>query len=157
YLDLDQFARYFAVLAWIANSDSILGIGQNYYVYLHPQTRKLLFSAWDQDFSFGRGSPGWNIYYPWQGSNVFLGRVYNVPAFHNAYLARMNEFSRTIFKPERFAAAIKLIAPVIRPAIQEEGTQWLAPFDRIVAGEAGIMPYVRARAVFVESALAQPQ
>jgi len=157
YLDLDQFARYFAVLAWIANSDSILGIGQNYYVYLHPKTQKLIFSAWDQDFSFGRGSPGWNIYYPWQGSNAFLGRVYGVESFRTAYLSRMNEFSRTIFKPERFEAQIQVIAPVIRPAIQEEGAQWLPPFDRIASGEAGILPYVRARAAFVESALTRPQ
>jgi len=157
YLDLDQFARYFAVLAWIANSDSILGIGQNYYVYLHPTTHKFVFSAWDQDFSFGRGSPGWNIYYPWQGSNVFLGRVYSVEAFRRAYLTHMSEFSRTIFRPERFEATIKKIAPVIRPAIQEEGTQWLPPFDRIAAGEAGILPYVRSRAAFVENALAHPQ
>jgi hypothetical protein len=157
YLDLDQFARYFAVLVWIANSDSILGIGQNYYVYLHPKTQKLIFSAWDQDFSFGRGSPGWSISYPWQGSNTFLGRVYGVEAFRSAYLSRMSEFSKTIFKPERFEAQIREIAPVIRPAIQEEGVQWLPPFDRIVSGEAGILPYVRARAAFVESALTRPQ
>jgi hypothetical protein len=37
YVDLDSFAKYFAVLVWIANVDS-LQIGQNYYVYLHPTT-----------------------------------------------------------------------------------------------------------------------
>ena len=154
YLDLDQFARYFAVLAWIANSDSILGIGQNYYVYMHPKTRKFIFSAWDQDFSFGRGTPAATIHYPWQGINVFLGRVYAVEAFRAAYLARMNEFSKTLFRPERFERQIREIAPVIRPAVEEEGRQWLAPFDAIAAGTNGIVPFVRSRAAFVERELA---
>ena len=157
YLDLDQFARYFAVLSWIANSDSLLGIGQNYYVYMHPKTRKLIFSAWDQDFSFGRGTPSWTIHYPWQGSNVFLGRVYAVDAFRNAYLARMAEFSKTIFRPERFEQQIREIAPVLRPAIEEEGRQWLTPFEAIAAGTNGILPYVRSRAAFVERELASPR
>ena len=36
YVDLDDFARYFAVLVWLANHDSLLQNGQNFYTYLHP-------------------------------------------------------------------------------------------------------------------------
>ena len=53
YVDLDDFARYFAVLVWLANHDSLLQNGQNFYTYLHPQTNRMHFIAWDQDFSFG--------------------------------------------------------------------------------------------------------
>jgi len=84
YVDIDAFARYFAVLVWIANADSLLQIGQNYYVFLHPKTNKLTFIAWDQDGSFGNfrnQAADWTIYYPWNGNNTFLGRIYNVEAF----------------------------------------------------------------------------
>ena len=161
YVDLDQFARYFAVLVWIANADSLLQIGQNYYVYLHPTTNKLMFSAWDQDGSFGNfrgsGSTSWTIHYPWTGDNIFLARIYGVEAFRAAYLARMAEFSKTLFLPSRFVEQIARIAPVLRPAITEEGTQWLPGFDGVASGQAGILPFVRARATFVQAALAQPQ
>ena len=53
YVDLDDFARYFAVLVWLANNDSLLQNGQNFYTYLHPDTNRMHFIAWDQDFSFG--------------------------------------------------------------------------------------------------------
>ena len=53
FVDIEAFARYMAVVAWLSNPDSILERGQNYYVYLHPQTRKLYFMPWDQDHSFG--------------------------------------------------------------------------------------------------------
>jgi spore coat protein H len=156
YLDVDQFGRYLATLVWIANPDSLLSIGQNYYVYMHPASRKFMFVAWDQDWSLGpRSSTSWAVFYPWNGVNPFLGRVYDVPAFREAYLARMKEFSNTIFKPERFAGQIAQIAPAIRPAIEEEGTQWLRDFDTIASGQSGIMPFVRARAAFVNGELAK--
>lgn len=64
YVDLDSFARYFAVLAWLANHDSLLQNGQNFYTYLHPDTGRMHFIAWDQDFSFGnsRNNGTWSIH-----------------------------------------------------------------------------------------------
>jgi len=65
YVDLDDFARYFAVLVWLANHDSLLQNGQNFYTYLHPETNRMHFIAWDQDFSFGNGrnnSTAWSIF-----------------------------------------------------------------------------------------------
>jgi spore coat protein H len=158
FLDIDQFARYFAVLVWIANSDSLLQIGQNYYTYVTPRTPRLIFSAWDQDGSFGNfrnSATTWTLDHPWSGANPFLTRVYGVDRFRQAYMDYLAEFTDTIFRPERFAQQIAAIAPVIRPAIAEEGTQWLTGFDQVVSGQAGIMPFARARYDFVRGALAQ--
>ncbi|MEO8482289.1 MAG: CotH kinase family protein [Acidobacteriota bacterium] len=158
YLDLEAFARYFAVLAWLANADSLLQLGQNYYVYLHPTTHKFTFIAWDQDGSFGnfRGNAtSWPIESPWANTNLFLSRVYNVEAFRTQYLDRMREFSRTLFLPARFAAQVADIVPVIRPAVVEEGTQWVPSFDQMANGSSGILPFARARAQFVTTALPQ--
>lgn len=157
YFDIDEFARYFAVLVWIGNSDSLLGMGQNYYVVEHPKTHKFMFVPWDQDFSFGnRGGSGtaqtWTIYYPWMGQNAFLGRMYALESFRTSYLDRMREFTKTVFRAERFAEQTALIGPAIRPAVQQEGAQWVAFMDQVTAGQAGIVPFARARN---ESVIAQ--
>ena len=155
YVDLDDFARYFAVLVWIANHDSLLQNGQNFYTYLHPETNRMHFIAWDQDFSFGnvRNNGNLSIYYPWSGNNRFLSRLYNVQAFRSKYLARMAEFSERLFLPERFAEQVSEIAAAIRPSVAREGEEWLPGFDSIAAGRSGIVSYVASRAAFVKREL----
>lgn len=144
YLDLDQFARYMAVTTWLATMDSILGPGQNYYLYLHPKTRKFQFIPWDLDHSFGQfplmGSQeqreNLSINKPWNGENRFLDRVYKVEAFKKIYLARMEEFSKTIFQPERFHRQVDEVAFAIAPAIKEESESRFERFSTVVKGES---------------------
>jgi spore coat protein H len=157
YVDLDDFARYSAVLVWLANHDSLLQNGQNFYTYLHPETNRMHFIAWDQDFSFGntRNNGSWSIYSPWSGR--FLTRLYNVEAFRSKYLARMTEFSERLFVADRFMQQVSEIGPAIRPSVAIEGVQWLAGLDSVVAGRSGIVPYVTSRAAFVEAELARGQ
>jgi hypothetical protein len=155
YVDLDDFARYFAVLAWLANNDSLLQNGQNFYTYLNPRTNRMHFIAWDQDFAFGnvRYNGNWSIYYPWSGNNRFLSRVYGVEAFRSKYLARMTEFSERLFVADRFQQQVTEIGPAIRPSVELEGKEWLPTFDLIVSGRSGIVPYVSSRAAFVKAEL----
>ena len=157
YVDLDDFARYFAVLVWLANHDSLLQNGQNFYTYLHPDTNRMHFIAWDQDFSFGnvRNNGTLSIYSPWSGNNRFLSRLYSVEAFRSKYLARMTEFSDRLFVPERFMQQVGEIGPAIRPSIELEGAEWLAGFDQVASGRSGIVPYVTSRAAFVKAELAK--
>lgn len=144
YLDLDEFSRFMAVTVWLSTLDSILGPGQNYYVHLHPKTNKLQFIPWDLDHSFGQfflaGSPTQreklSIDKPWQGENKFLARVFKNEEFKKLYRARMEEFSKTIFRPERFTEQVDAVAAAIRPAVGEESEARLARFDTVVAGEA---------------------
>ena len=99
---------------------------------------------WDLDHSFGQfekvGSQeqreNLSIHKPWQGEAVFLNRVFKVEQFKRLYLARMKEFSETIFNPERIHRQVDEIAAAIRPAVQEESEEKLARFDKVVAGEA---------------------
>jgi len=144
FLDLDEFARFMAVTVWLSNMDSILSMGQNFYVYLHPKTQQFQFLPWDFDHSFGQfpiaGSADelehLSILRPWSGQVLLLERVFKVERFKRLYLARMNEFSETIFNPQRIQRQVDELAPVLRPAVKEESAQLLARFDRMVAGEA---------------------
>lgn len=174
FLDLEETARYLAVVVFLSDLDGLLGPGQNYYLYLDPRTQKFSFIAWDQDHSFGqffRGSQSareqLSIHHPWSESSRFLERLFRVDAFKKAYLARLTEFSTTLFKPERFHRQVDELAAVIRPAIKEESDQRVLRFDRAVAGEvppgdAGmfrganipIKPFVKARSQSVIDQLA---
>ena len=51
YLDVDEFLRFVAVHALIANTDSYISGGHNYYLYLDPKDDKFRFIPWDQDLS----------------------------------------------------------------------------------------------------------
>jgi spore coat protein CotH len=143
FVDLEELARFMAVMVWLSDMDGILGPGQNLYVYLHPKSQLLEFIPWDQDHSFGqfpmRGTQeqreNLSILKPWDGENRFLERVFKVEAFKKLYLTRLAEFSETIFRPERFARQVDEVTSVIRPAVQEEDTAKLGRFDKVVAGE----------------------
>ncbi len=153
YIDLQEFARYMAVMVWLSDLDGLLGPGQNFYMYLHPKTGLFQFIAWDQDHSFGqfgmRGTQeqreNLSINKPWDGQNRFLERVFKVTAFKELYLARLKEFSETLFNPGRFARQVDLVAAAIRPAVKEESEFKLARFDSAVAGETLAGGYDRFR------------
>lgn len=42
YLDVDEFLNFLAVNAALANLDSFLAMGQNYYLYLNPKTDRIV-------------------------------------------------------------------------------------------------------------------
>lgn len=144
FLDLDAFARFMAVTTWLSTLDSILGMGQNFLVYLHPETSKFHFIPWDLDHSFGQfhlmssqeKREQLSIHEPWHSEIRFLQRVFKTQAFKKIYLARMEEFSKTVFEPQRFHRQVDEIASAIRGAVQEESNVKLDRFDKSVAGES---------------------
>ncbi len=139
FIDIDAFAKYMAVVAWLANPDSLLDAGQNYYVHFNPTTKKYAFLPWDQDHSFGQFIP-WrsaesqqqlDIMHPW--SNRFQGapfaaqvdyelmtRMYKLEAFKRSYLAAMAALTRNLTQPARIAKQVDELIPVLAPIVAEE-------------------------------------
>jgi spore coat protein H len=140
YVDLDNASRYMAVTVWVCTLDSILGLGQNYYVYLHPKTGKLNFIPWDLDHSFGQfpfigtqeQREKMSIHRPWRGELKVLERLFKHEPFKKLYLERLAEFNGTIFKPERFDKQVDAIAAVIHDSVKEESDVRFATFERMV-------------------------
>jgi spore coat protein CotH len=175
FIDLEEFARYMAVKVWLSNYDSILDDGQNYYLYLDAKGQKLSFVPWDLDRAFGQfgiasgDMQRVDILHPWQGSHRFLERMFKLEAFRKLYLAHMEAFSKTIFRPERFAPRVDEIAAAIRPAIVEESAVLLGRFDAAATGktmpdtlnrnfgmvDVPIKTFVRGRAASVLEQLAR--
>jgi spore coat protein H len=142
YIDIDNFARYMAITAWLTDLDGVLGPGQNYYIYLHPKTQKFVFVPWDQDQPFGQFPRGTqeerenlSIHKPWTGQNRFLERVYQSQAFKAAYLARLREFNKSIFQAERISQQVDELASVIGGPIQEESKGRYAEFEKAAKGQ----------------------
>lgn len=143
YIDLENFARYLAVTAWLTDLDGLLGPGQNFYLYLHPKTQKFSFIPWDQDQVFGqfpRGSQEQretlSIHKPWTGNNNrFLEKMFKVEAFKTKYLAALKELNQSVFRPDRFSPQVDALAAVLRAPIAEESESRLAGFNKAAAGE----------------------
>ena len=142
FIDLPEFARFMAVMVYLLDLDGILGPGQNLFLHLHPKNQQFQFIPWDQDHSWGQFNRAsqderdkLSIQHPWQGENPFLERMFKVEAFKKLYLARLDEFSKTIFDPARIAQQVDQIAAIIPPAVQEESEAKLDRFDKLVAGE----------------------
>ena len=142
FIDLPELARFMAVMVYLSDLDGILGPGQNLYLHLHPKNQQFQFIPWDQDHSWGQFNRAsqeqrdkLSIQHPWQGENRFLERMFEVEAFKKLYLARLDEFAKTIFEPDRIAQQVDQVAAAIRPALQEESESKLARFDKLVAGE----------------------
>ena len=138
YVDIEEFASFLSTTVWLSNSDSILSMGQNFYVYLHPETNKFLFLPWDLDLSFGRfggSNAELSINKPWQGQNKFLERVFKVDAFKKSYLDLLAKNSKSIFAPERIIQQVEATAAILRPAIKDESETKLTRFDKAIAGE----------------------
>ena len=138
FLDIDEFSRFMAVTVWLSSTDSILLLGQNFVVYLHPKTDKFQFVPWDLDRAFGNfftPSPEQlSIRKAWTEENRFLSRVMAVPAVKEAYLARIREFQDTLFQPARFGKLVDEVAQRIRPVVKDEDPKKLKAFDQAVAG-----------------------
>ena len=83
FIDLDEFARFLAVTVWIADLDSLLTSGQNFYAYLNPATNQLQFFPWDKDHTFGsfgganaKDREEHSIQVPWEGKKRWLERIF---------------------------------------------------------------------------------
>lgn len=143
FVDFDEISRFLAVTVWISTLDSILGMGQNFVVHLHPKTKKLQLMPWDLDHAFGqfgmRGSQEereqLSIREAWNPEVRFLYRLMKIPAFEQAYLDRLREFQGSLFKPERLSRQVDELAAVIRESVKLDGEEKLARFDRVVSGE----------------------
>jgi len=143
YIDLENFARYLAVTAWLTDLDGLLGPGQNFYLHLHPKTQKFSFIPWDQDQVFGqfpRGSQEQretlSIHKPWTGNNNrFLEKMFKVEAFKTKYLSALKELNASVLRPDRFSSQVDALAAVLRAPIAEESESRLAGFNKAAAGE----------------------
>ena len=111
FLDVDEFLRFIAVNAFIVNTDSYIGGGHNYYVYLDPKVDKVRFIPWDLDLSMGgrNGINGFDLLKPYSNEQALIYWLLDDPAVMARYRDILKELSTTAFSP---AAITKLVDSV---------------------------------------------
>src|SRR5204862_1195638 len=109
YLDVDEFLRFLAVTALLANTDSFFTGGHNAYIYLDPGANKFAFIPWDLDLSFGGffmfGPPDQqadlSLTHPYPGEHKLVDRLLAVKEIGERYRRVLRELTGTAFAKDR--------------------------------------------------------
>jgi spore coat protein H len=124
YLDVDAFLRFVAVHAFIVNTDSYIGGGHNYYLYLDPRDDKFRFIPWDQDLSMGSrpfpaggpgaatGAGGFDLLRPYSGDHALIYWLLDDPVVSARYRAIVRELATTAFAADGLLKTIDAIEKI---------------------------------------------
>ena len=124
YLDLDAFARFMAANVLLANLDSFLSTGHNFYMYLNPADQKIHWVPWDLNLSFGsfswvgsgRDLATLSIAQPYTMPNRLLERLMAMEPFDKAYRAHLRQFLTTFYTVDKLFARIDSLDAVFQQA-----------------------------------------
>ena len=158
YLDLDAFVRFVAADALMANLDSYLGFGHNFYLYLRPDTNQFVFMPWDLDLSMGMwpmaGPPekqiDLSIEHPHLGQNKLIDRLFAMKDVKEKYTKALKDMSATCFTKEKLLKDLAVIEQATKEPLAREKQ---AMADRKESGKgpfAGIVGQGLPLATFVE-------
>lgn len=128
YLDVDGFLRYLAVNSLIANIDSFVGLGHNYYLYLDSKTNRFHFIPWDLDLTFANfmmigaseQHTDWSIAKPYMGKNRLVERLLAIKEHERAYRDHLKTLTRTAFSEKAMNDAIAQLENTVKDAIAQE-------------------------------------
>jgi len=128
YLEMDEFLRFVAVNAMLANMDSFLGTGHNFYMYVHGETGRIHWIQWDLNEAFGgfivAGEPEaqaqMSVLRPFAGENRLIERVLAVEPLRQRYRQILEELAKGPFEPQRLRARIEQGEKMIAAALAEE-------------------------------------
>jgi len=167
-LDVDEFLRFLAVNTVLSNLDSFFGTGHNFYLYVHPQTLKVIWIPWDLNEAFAGFIPAGppevqmdlSIWRPYMGENRLVQRVLAIPRHRQAYRDLLQRLITTSFDPRRMEKRIAATEALIRQAIADEkkAPAAIRPdepnrfLDNLVRQKPALRPFVNRR---VESIAAQ--
>jgi len=142
YLDVEEFLRFIAVNALLANWDSYVGGSHNYFLYLDPTDDKFRFIPWDMDLSMGgRGLGPANrtidIARPVVGEQPLICRLLDDPAMTARYRAIVRQLSSSVYSKTELLKLVDTLekvgtgrGPSPRPFIESQ----TALIEQVVAG-----------------------
>lgn len=150
YLDVDAFLKYLAVNSVIANLDSFVCTGHNYYLYVLPHTGRVTVIPWDMNLSFGsytwagRGEDQarMSLERPYADHTLVLRRLFKIPRFAELYRKHNHTLATRIFTREKLAAKIAAVRPVFDAADRAavDAKRVGAPTTRPVTGMGLVAP-----------------
>lgn len=150
FLDIDEFLRFVAVTALLANMDSFFTGGHNAYIYLNPKTNKFVFIPWDMDLSFGGffmfGTPEQqaeiSLVHPYMGQHKLVDRLLAISEINAKYLQILKDLAASSFTKEKLFKNIEEIEKATQAAAAREVKATAARNEPAVMsfGPTGVMP-----------------
>jgi spore coat protein H len=141
FLDVKAFARFIVLNSLVANLDSILSMGQNYYIYHEPEQDRFHFLPWDLNMAFG-GFPmagtSWqqmelSLLHPHAGEHKLIDRVLALEGVKKMWLEEAQQILDTAFRADKLNARIDALSKALRPAIADESADVLSLFDKALS------------------------
>lgn len=136
FINVNAFMRFLALNGMMVNLDSILAMGQNYYIYHDTVEDQFHWIPWDLNMSFGGFPSGTteqminlSLAHPHAGKHALIDRLLAIPSVREAYLQQIKELTTTVFTVENVNAVIEKIKATARPAIADESKLALEQFD----------------------------
>lgn len=141
-LDLTNWVRFLAVNALLANLDSFLGNGHNYYLFLPHDDGRARFIPWDLNEAFGghpmAGPPVFQadlaILRPAAGRNRLVERFLSSRRGAELYRAEIGRLRSGPASLERLLQDVDEVAGVLEPAVAGESSIARRQFDWAVLG-----------------------
>ena len=145
-IDLTNFLRYLAVTAVLANYDSFVGNGHNYYFFQPATDGRAVFIPWDLNEAFGGHPPAgpraaqaeFSVLHPQAGPNRLIERVLAQPAWAAAYRHELSAVMTNACDTGRLKADAERLAQVAQAAVCAESPMAKALFQRVALGQTGI-------------------
>lgn len=168
YLDVDAFAAYLAFNNLLVNTDSMAGMGNNFYLYYDNETGRMTILMWDANEGLGKHGAGgfdrrgssadsasYDIYSiapvragPGMrgGSNPLLTRFMASPKFKALFEQQARVIYRKIFASGAIEAQIEAYTRVVRQANASRSLVETSAYDSAVAS---VKDFVARRAAYL--------
>jgi hypothetical protein len=160
YLDVETFLRFVAANALLANMDSFLSTGHNFYLYVHPDTLKIHFIPWDLNLSFGtfdwvgtlREQAELSLRQPYVKPNRLTERLLSIDKYATAYRAEAARITDECLAPARVKAHVEAAREAIAKAERLAGVPH-RPLPADLAPEVDVQTWAERRFAAVRKQL----
>ncbi len=155
WLDVDAFASYLALNALLVNTDSMLGMNNNYYLYYDDVEQRFTLLMWDANESLGklggsatydlsltntgggpggaqRGDRGGMGGGPGRGENALLTRFLANAKFKALYEQKAKEIYEQVFVSGAMTSNLERYAALVRSVNEQRGLVEIEAYDQAV-------------------------
>ncbi|MBN1431073.1 MAG: CotH kinase family protein [Anaerolineae bacterium] len=161
YLDVDSFATYLAINNLLVNTDSIVGMNNNYYLYYDDVTDRFTLLMWDGNESLGKLGGGNNaathdLYAASQsggrgmggGQNTLVKRFMANATFKALYEEKLKLVYQEAFLRGRINQKVEEYAVMIREANPQRN---LVVLDTYEAAVTGVLSFIEQRRSYLSN------
>jgi hypothetical protein len=150
-VDLDSFIRMWAVESLMGHWDSYSGNRNNFYLYVHPSTKKLHFIPWGADSVFEDPGPLQFKKVPksFKAEGVLSRRLWELPEMRDRYRAVMRQLLAGPWNESRLLEDLRTRQAALQPYSNFRA-------ETIRNASARIETFIKERRAAVEAELVGP-